>query len=89
MGSPQHPRVLKASSLINDAYSEHLRETIQDLRRVRDELTAELRALRAQTWQRSLIAAELQAKAETERRNAEMYFEMLVEAEAKLYRSKA
>ena len=87
MGSPHAaPRIFKAADSVRDAYIDHLRETVADLRRVRDELTGELRALRAQTWQRSLVAAELQARAEAERRNAEMYFQMLVEAEARLYR---
>ena len=77
MGSQQSPD-------ITAEYLAHLRATIQDLRRVRDDLRCELKKTRAQAWQRGLIAAELHARVETERRNAELFFELLVEAEAKL-----
>jgi hypothetical protein len=85
MGHPYASKLAPAAEAedVTRRYIAHLEETVRDLRGVRDRMADELKKLRADLWHRGMVAAEHKAKADAERENARLLFQLLVEAEAR------
>lgn len=92
MGHPEHEKVGKDTleqvhedngDALSVRYIAHLEQEVRDLRRLRDSMMNDVSSLRAELWDRGMTCARYKARADAERKNAELLFGMLVELESK------